>query len=242
MANLGKEYRPGLPQRMNIDTDITKKPIQARALKTQQDLLDAFETLLTQKSFLEMTVAELAQAANLTTGAIYRRFKSKNDVLHSAFERFYERAEAFYVAQDQAYPDTMSDRDVLETFFNGVMHNTLENIHLMRAANSLNDEKSFRLMISARDIAAGWLAGRLRSSAYEHDELLGKCRFIVRIATATFRDTFLSGRQAVTKRKGYVAAHKQELTALNEELVGMAFEFLHLSPDLPTDGKPARKG
>lgn len=213
---------------MNIETKRAKKPLQARALKTQQGLLDAFENLLVQKSFLEITVAELAQAANLTTGAIYRRFRDKNDVLQSAFERFHQRAEAFYVAQDEAYPDTMTDRQVLETFFSSVMHNTLDNIHLMRAANSLNDEESFKLMISARDIAANWLANRLRSSAYEEKELLAKCRFIVRIATATFRDTFLSGRRAVTRRKGYIAAHEKELTVLNGELVDMAFDFLRL--------------
>lgn len=213
---------------MNIESSHAKKPMQARALKTQQNLLDAFEKLLTQKSFLELTVAELAKEAGLTTGAIYRRFKDKNDVLQSAFERFYARAEAFYVAQDDTYPDTLTDREVLETFFNGVMNNTLDNIHLMRAANSLNDEKSFELMIGARDIAATWLAGRLRSSSLDEKTLTGKCRFIVRLATATFRDTFLSGRQAVTRRKGYIAAHEKELTSLNKEFVEMAFEFLHL--------------
>lgn len=222
---------------MNIENSNTKKPMQARALKTQQDLLDAFETLLTQKSFLELTVAELAKQAGLTTGAIYRRFKDKNDVLQSAFERFYQRAEAFYIAQDDTYPDTLTDREVLETFFNGVMNNTLDNIHLMRAANSLNDEKSFQLMIGARDIAASWLAGRLRSSSFNEKELLGKCRFLVRLATATFRDTFLSGRQAVTRRKGYIAAHEKELMRLNEELVEIAVEFLRLKEN----GEAAQK-
>ncbi len=227
---------------MEAVKNIRQRPIQARARKTEQDLLDAFENLLTKKSFLDLTVAELAKEAELTTGAIYRRFKDKNDVLQCAFNRFYQRAEAFYAAQDDIYPDTMTDREVLETFFKGVMHNTLDNIHLMRAANSLNDEKSFQRMIGARDIAANWLANRLKSSSCNKTELIDKCRFIVRIATATFRDTFLSGRQAVTTRKGYIAAHEKELMSLTKKLVDMVFEFLHLSSDRATHGKPKRKG
>ena len=52
-----------------------------------------------------------------------------------------------------------------------------------------------------------------------------------------FRDTFLSGRQAVTRRKGYIAAHEKELMRLNEELVEIAVEFLRLKEN----GEAAQK-
>ncbi len=209
--------------------NIVKRAKQARSLKTEQELLDAFERLLTKKPFFELTVSELAMEAGLTTGAIYRRFNDKNDVLRSAFQRFYARAESFFLTSDAAYPSDMTDRMVLETFLKNMMLRTLENIHLMRAANSLNDPQSFKLMIKARDIAADWLANRLCSSDDALSELQMKCRFVLRVATAVFRDTFLSGRAAVSSHQDYLDTHQTELSRLNAELVDMAHKYLCLA-------------
>ena len=66
------------------------QPVQDRSKKTQQALLDALERLLAEKTINELTVAQIAAEAGVTTGAIYRRFKDKKDLLHAAFDRFLE--------------------------------------------------------------------------------------------------------------------------------------------------------
>ena len=115
------------------------KPKQARAIKTEQALLDAFERLLAEKPFGTLTVSELARTAGVTTGAIYRRFADKEDVLRAAFHRFMERTEM----HDTDFPASLSEHQLLESYFEDLMQFTLANIHLMRAANSLNDIESF---------------------------------------------------------------------------------------------------
>lgn len=68
--------------------EMTFAPVQERSQKTEQNLLDALEKLLVKKSITDLTVAEIAAEAGVTTGAIYRRFKDKQHLLQSAFIRF----------------------------------------------------------------------------------------------------------------------------------------------------------
>ena len=198
----------------------------ARSLKTEQALLDALERLLAQKSFIDLTVSELATEAGLTTGAIYRRFANKEDVLRSAFQRFYDRSEALMQEHDAQYPETMTGRQVLEKYISDLMAFTLEHIHLMLAANSINDAQSFALMTKARAVSADWLAERLGASPHSAKELKHRCHFVLRVATATFRDTFLSGRGALSSEPKPSKGHKAEQKKLCDDLANMACDYL----------------
>lgn len=210
------------------DTLTNHRPKQARSLKTEQALLDALEALLVQKSFGDLTVSELAREADLTTGAIYRRFKDKEDVLRGAFQRFYERSQFRIETTGEDFPEGMTDRQILEKYFSDLMHFTLDHIHLMRAANHLNDPSSFQLMTEARTLSADWLASRLKSSNLPLAELKHRTRFVLRIATATFRDTFLAGTGAVTEKIRYISDHEADLENLTQNLVDMARDYLSI--------------
>ncbi|MGD1933787.1 MAG: TetR/AcrR family transcriptional regulator [Candidatus Phaeomarinobacter sp.] len=206
-------------------TQTGQKPKQARAIKTEQALLDALERILARKSFTELTVSELAREAGVTTGAIYRRFTDKEDVLRTAFQRFTERPRM----HDTDYPSSMSDRQVLERYFDDLMRFTLSNIPLMRATNTLNDLQSFDQMTHARAASAEWLAGRIQSSHLEEDELKRRCQFVVRIATATFRDTFLSGRGVADSETHDGNSHDRALERLSIDLAELAEGYLSLA-------------
>jgi len=130
------------------------RPKQARALKTEQTLLDALEKLLAQKSFADVTVSELALEAGVTTGAIYRRFVDKEDVLRAACQRFIERPQM----HDVDFAEHLTDKQLLHEYFRGLMSYMLRNAHIMRAANYLNDIESFDHMNTARAASADWLA------------------------------------------------------------------------------------
>lgn len=209
-------------------TPTSQRPKQARSLKTEQALLDALETLLGRKSFADITVSELSREAGLTTGAIYRRFKDKEDVLRAAFQRFYESSKVRTLTNEDDYPASLTDRQVLEKYLSDLMHFTLDHIDLMRAANQLNDQRSFQLMTQARALSADWLATRLNSSNLAHEELSARTRFVLRVATATFRDTFLAGMGAVSETAQYEAEHQDELEQLSENLVELAVGYLAL--------------
>jgi len=65
-----------------------KVPSQARSLRTYEAILDAAEALLQERAFSEITTSEIATKAGVTTGAIYGRFKSKDDLLPHLYGRY----------------------------------------------------------------------------------------------------------------------------------------------------------
>lgn len=203
------------------------RPVQQRSKKTEQALLDALERLLKTKSFQDLTVAQIASEAGVSTGAIYRRFKDKEDLLRSAFMRFYEQTRENTSLRQEQYA-TMPDQQVLESVLVETMEFTLSNVPLMRAANSINDNSSFELMTAARSLSARLLADVLTTSNYADKELVQRCKFVLRIATAAFRDTFLSGTGAVALSEDYLKKHKGETDALLSGLVEMSMSYLKI--------------
>lgn len=172
-----------------------RKPLQARSQKTEQDLVTALEQLLSSKSISELTVAEIAIEAGVTTGAIYRRFRDKQDLLRAAFDRFLEKTEengGRLVSEGKE----MDDRELMRHAIEGTLHFTLQNIAIMRAASSLNDLASFERMRSARNLVADIVAKHLTSSGLAPEELQHRARFTFRTVTAVGRDTFLAGAGA----------------------------------------------
>jgi AcrR family transcriptional regulator len=64
------------------------EPKQARAHATQERLLDAFAELLYERPYGAISVADIAAAAGVTTGAVYARFGDKHGVAVALAERF----------------------------------------------------------------------------------------------------------------------------------------------------------
>ncbi len=205
------------------------RPKQARSIKTEQVLLDAFETLLKEKSFFDLTVSEIAAEAGVTTGAIYRRFDDKQDLLRSAFVRFYDQTRDKPVHDAKQFDSSLSDRQLLTNLHKNTLQFTLDHIHLMRAANALNDPQSFDLMIAARNFTADWFAGLLQTSTYGDRELKKRCKFVLRVTTATFRDTLLSGQAAAENQNDYMKTHSLEMKKLIAELTEMTSAYLAIT-------------
>ncbi len=54
----------------------------------QKMILDAAEDLLSQKSLKEVTLAEIANHANVAKGTVYYYYKNKEDILFAIFDRY----------------------------------------------------------------------------------------------------------------------------------------------------------
>ncbi len=65
---------------------------QARSQETFERLLDSAESLLENKGFEEVTVAEIASGAGFSVGAVYSRFCDKDGVLQCLQDRFVTEA------------------------------------------------------------------------------------------------------------------------------------------------------
>ena len=82
------------------------KKTKAEAEKTREALLDAAERVFCSRGVSRTALAEVAEAACMTRGAIYWHFKNKKDVFHALHERathpLYERfdPQAIETAED----------------------------------------------------------------------------------------------------------------------------------------------
>ena len=78
----------GADDRPSAEATRPSEPKQARARATRERLLDAFGELLYHRPYADISVADLAAAADVTTGAVYARFGDKHGVAVALAERF----------------------------------------------------------------------------------------------------------------------------------------------------------
>lgn len=67
---------------------VTNTPSQARSAEKLNDLVNAVEAVLRVKSASQVSVADLAREAGLSTAYLYTRFESKQALLDYVMERF----------------------------------------------------------------------------------------------------------------------------------------------------------
>ncbi|MEM7740898.1 MAG: TetR/AcrR family transcriptional regulator [Pseudomonadota bacterium] len=70
-----------------------KKPQQKRAIVTREKILAALETLLMEREFESLSIAEIACAAGVAVGSVYSHFDDKAALLPALIERRYDRVE-----------------------------------------------------------------------------------------------------------------------------------------------------
>lgn len=68
-----------------------RKTHQSRSRETRDKLLNALENLLRKKDFTDISVAEIARVAGVSTASIYRRFDKKQGFIPVLFELYLER-------------------------------------------------------------------------------------------------------------------------------------------------------
>lgn len=94
---------------------------QARSQATLDRISDAVVDLLRDKPFDELSVAEIVEASNISTGTFYRRFDSKEALLPLLFERY-----ALMMAEWFADRHRNPPLDSLESFAHAVVHRTYQ--------------------------------------------------------------------------------------------------------------------
>jgi AcrR family transcriptional regulator len=82
------------------------KPKQARSEDSLRRLLDAAESLLSERSFSEVSIADIARRARSSVGGFYARFRDKDELLLAMQERFVrELEERFVQVEAQLQPE-----------------------------------------------------------------------------------------------------------------------------------------
>ena len=83
-----------------------KSPVQARSKLAFERIFFATTELMRDRTFDQLSVAEIAQAADVSVGSIYQRFKTKDDLLWAMYEEYLVEAE-------QAFADLVADEKSL---------------------------------------------------------------------------------------------------------------------------------
>lgn len=83
----------------------TKPARQERSRQTRDRLVAALDNCLREKPFADITIAELAETAGLSVGAIYRRFENKDAFIPVIFELYRARLDAFMTGEGRVEID-----------------------------------------------------------------------------------------------------------------------------------------
>lgn len=65
-----------------------RKPIQKRSIETKEKILKAGFELICEKGYYNTNTAEIAKAANVSTGIVYQYFKDKHDILIESLQNY----------------------------------------------------------------------------------------------------------------------------------------------------------
>ncbi len=76
---------------MTSDDEWVRAPRQARSQATLERFVEATRQLLEERSFEDITVADIVSKAERTVGSFYARFEDKYAVLHVLVDRLHQR-------------------------------------------------------------------------------------------------------------------------------------------------------
>lgn len=81
--------------------ELMKKQLSDKAIQTKSRITHAAKTLFIKKGYAATTLREIAQCANVTTGAFYKYYRSKDEILVAIFnDRYKEQWKLFCDLKD----------------------------------------------------------------------------------------------------------------------------------------------
>ncbi len=211
-----------------MEDEQTRTPKQARSRETEIALLTALDRLLSRKPYPEVTVAEIAAEAGVTTGAIYRRFKNKRSLLIAAVSRGIAQFQTLASVSQVGYAPTLADHQLVMNLVQDLFGIMFDNFRILKAAAFIRDDQSYEKILAARHSTAQWFADTLQSSSYSGDILKRKVVFVLRMTTAVYLDTLLPIAETTVTREEYLTKNKQQMDRLFLELHQMSCRYLGL--------------
>ncbi|MEZ5345666.1 MAG: TetR/AcrR family transcriptional regulator [Pyrinomonadaceae bacterium] len=119
-----------------------RHPKQDRSLKTHHDLLDAAERLLKTRPWEEISTVAIMIEAGYSNGAIYGRFKNKDELLVALYERHDKKLrKRFLKLNDPAKNEDTTLEEFVEKEIGQLIGNYRENRWLLREMGLLSRRK-----------------------------------------------------------------------------------------------------
>jgi AcrR family transcriptional regulator len=97
-----------------VSQPLVREPRQARSRQSFDRALDAAVALLAERGSASFTLVEVSQASGVSTGSMYGRIASKDDLIRVAHAREMERISAETASAFAAAPSTSSESERIE--------------------------------------------------------------------------------------------------------------------------------
>lgn len=130
-----------------------RKPIQKRSIETKEKILKAGFELICEKGYYNTNTAEIAKAANVSTGIVYQYFKDKHNILIESLQNF--GSSVFYPMIK------ISEKDFLKTDLDTILRNMI-NKFIKNHKVSHSAHKEIMAMVHSDDEVA---------EIYHHSEI-----------------------------------------------------------------------
>lgn len=176
-----------------IDYDAVTAPRQERSQRTLERILTALGELLSEKSFDQISMLELAERAECAVTSIYARFKDKWSMIAALHESFRDDAIAridTFLAPER-WRDATTDAIITATTA-ALADAYREHRHLMHAVLLTDDPRVYDRAASIADHAAERLTQVLPAPARTGTDLFSRrVHFSVRVVMATLQQMVL---------------------------------------------------
>lgn len=174
-------------------------PLQDRSRRSLERMLSATETLLEERDFSRITVAEIAAKAGVTPGLIYSRFRRKDDLLPLLLKRYlrghidrFEKA-----AQEFSSSSSLSIDNIVDFLIGHLSVELTEHRGIVRATGARHLQGDIDLDADERaltekriHIIVGWIGAALMRNGFDASLAKHSATFIFQTVSLTIQ-TFL---------------------------------------------------
>ncbi len=144
--------------------DRVTAPKQARSERSFQRTLHALETLLEARTFVEISIPDIARTAECGVAAIYARFRDKNSILAALHESMRERmVQNIEKALAPRKPDNASFDECIQRFCTSLVRHYASQRNLLAAALMLGDAEIYDRAAATIRLCSELLAANLRA-------------------------------------------------------------------------------
>lgn len=121
-----------------------------RIIKTRKEIINAFNTLLNEKSFSKITIAELAKKANINRGTFYLHYLDKYDLINQCEQEIF--TQITNISKNPPFNQTLRDVNALQqvvlkgyppAFIIHLLEYFQKNSELLKAILGPNGDPSF---------------------------------------------------------------------------------------------------
>jgi len=96
------------------------KVTEAHSAARRQQIIDAAYRCFARKGFHQTTMRDIYAEANLSPGAVYHYFDSKDAIIQASFEFDYERSRGLFDAAIASHDPVQALRELIAFFFHGL--------------------------------------------------------------------------------------------------------------------------